>query len=127
MLTWLSLLFLALFVASLPACTVASRTLQGLGLDKPWLAPLPVVFLVLVTWACLRLRREPLAAVGLHLDRAWARDVLGGAPGGAARLGLAREDLEASYSRLIVCDISGDGSSGSWSHEKACRKPRRPD
>lgn len=35
-------------------------------------------------WACLRLRREPLAAVGLHLDRAWARDVLGGAALGTA-------------------------------------------
>ena len=81
---WWILLFLALFVASQPAYTVASRTLQGLGLDKPWLAPLPVVFLVLVTWACLRLRREPLAAVGLHLDRAWARDVLGGAALGTA-------------------------------------------
>lgn len=81
---WWILLFLALFVASQPVYTVASRTLQGLGLDKPWLAPLPVVFLVLVTWACLRLRREPLAAVGLHLDRAWARDVLGGAALGTA-------------------------------------------
>lgn len=81
---WWIILFLALFVASQPAYTVASRALQGLGVDKSWLAPLPVVFLVLVTWACLRLRREPLAAVGLRLDLAWARGVLGGAALGTA-------------------------------------------
>jgi membrane protease YdiL (CAAX protease family) len=81
---WWILLFLVLFVASQPVYTMTSKALQRLGVDKPWLAPLPVVFLVLVTWACLRLRKEPLAAVGLRLDSAWARGALGGALLGAA-------------------------------------------
>ena len=81
---WWILIFLALFVASQPLYRVTSKAVQRLGVDKPWLAPLPVVFLVLVTWACLRLRREPLAAVGLRLDFAWARGVLGGALLGTA-------------------------------------------
>lgn len=81
---WWILIFLALFVASQPVYTVTSKGLQQLGMDKPWLAPLPVAFLVLVTWACLRLRRQPLAAVGLRLDGAWARGALGGALLGTA-------------------------------------------
>lgn len=81
---WWILLFVVLFVASQPLYTLASKAVQRLGVDKPWLAPLPVVFLLLVTWACLRLRKEPLAAVGLRLDRAWARGALGGAVLGAS-------------------------------------------
>lgn len=81
---WWILLFLALFVASQPVYTLASKAVQRLGVDKPWLAPLPVVFLLLVTWACLRLRRQPLAAVGLRLDLAWARGAFAGAALGSA-------------------------------------------
>jgi uncharacterized protein len=43
-----------------------------------------VVFLLLVTWACLRMRRQPLAAVGLRLDLAWARGAFAGAALGSA-------------------------------------------
>lgn len=75
---WIAL-FLALFVASQPLYSVVSRTLQRQGLAGPWLSPLPVLFLVLVTWACLRLRREPLAAVGLRWDLAWVGAALNGA------------------------------------------------
>ena len=71
-------------MASQPVYTLASKAVQRLGVDKPWLAPLPVVFLLLVTWACLRLRRQPLAAVGLRLDLAWARGAFAGAALGSA-------------------------------------------
>jgi itaconate CoA-transferase len=40
-------------------------------------------------------------------------------PGAAARLGLSYADLHASYPRLIVCDISGYGSSGPYGQRKA--------
>jgi len=41
------------------------------------------------------------------------------APGAASRLGTAAADLHARYPRLIVCDISGYGSSGPYANEKA--------
>src|SRR5438874_5262862 len=41
------------------------------------------------------------------------------APGAASRLGMAAADLHARYPRLIVCDISGYGSSGPYANEKA--------
>ena len=41
-------------------------------------------FSALVTYACLRLRRESLAAIGLRLDLTWAREALYGAALGIA-------------------------------------------
>ena len=41
------------------------------------------------------------------------------APGATARLGLDAEALTARYPRLIVCDISGYGSSGPYRDKKA--------
>jgi len=41
------------------------------------------------------------------------------APGAAARLGLAAEELMAAHPKLVVCDISGYGDSGAYSHKKA--------
>lgn len=81
---WWILAFLALFAASQPIYKVVSRAMQQQGLDGQWLAPLPVAFLILVTWACLRLRRESMAAVGLRLDLTWLREILGGAALGMA-------------------------------------------
>jgi itaconate CoA-transferase len=41
------------------------------------------------------------------------------APGAAARLGLSHEALAPQYPRLIVCDISGYGSTGPYVDKKA--------
>jgi len=41
------------------------------------------------------------------------------APGAAARLGLSYETLKVAHPRLIVCDISGYGSSGPYRDKKA--------
>src|SRR6476620_1498040 len=40
------------------------------------------------------------------------------APGAAARLGLSYEALKEKYPRLIVCDISGYGSDGTYRDKK---------
>ena len=41
------------------------------------------------------------------------------APGATGRLGLAAEALRAAYSRLVVCEISGYGSTGPYRNRKA--------
>lgn len=71
---WWILAFLALFVVSQPVYKLVSRAMQQHGFDGAWLSPLPVAFLVLVTYACLRLRGESLSAVGLRPDFSWARE-----------------------------------------------------
>lgn len=85
---WWILAFLVLFLASRPVYKLASRTLQQQGLEGAWLSPLPVVFLILVTYACLRLRGESLSAVGLRLDLGWAREAFLGAGLGIALIAL---------------------------------------
>src|SRR5690348_6753717 len=75
---WWILVFIAVFLASQLAYRPVSKWLQHIGADHASLSPLPALFLLLVTWICLRLRRQPLAAVGLRIDAAWLRQLLGG-------------------------------------------------
>src|SRR5438046_3144494 len=67
----------------------------------------------------------------LDLKRPEARDVLARlleradvfvqnlAPGAAERLGTAAADLRSRYPGLVVCTVSGYGSSGPYAHKKA--------
>jgi len=75
---WWILAFIAVFLASQAAYRPVSKALQLHGFNGLWLAPLPVVAVLLVTWACTRLRREPLASVGLALNSRSLRHVLVG-------------------------------------------------
>ena len=87
---WWILVFAAVFLVSQFVYRPVSKGLQHVGLTKDWLAPLPVVFLLLVTWICLRLRRQGLSAVGLRFDAAWLRQLLAGiAFGGIEMLAVA--------------------------------------
>jgi membrane protease YdiL (CAAX protease family) len=80
---WWILLFIALMLASRFVYTPVSRALQALGTPLDWLEPLRFGFLLLVTWVCVRLRRERLSSIGFVLDRRWAREL-----GVGAALGL---------------------------------------
>lgn len=73
---WWILAFALVFLASQSIYHPVSKALQQLGLAGLWLSPLPVIAALLVTWVCTRLRREPLASVGLALNTRWLRQVL---------------------------------------------------
>jgi membrane protease YdiL (CAAX protease family) len=83
---WWIFLFLGIFLASQWVYHPVSKALQQIGAHKEWLAPLPAVFVLLVTWICMRLRRQALSGVGLRLDAAWLRQGLGGIAFGAAQM-----------------------------------------
>jgi uncharacterized protein len=83
---WWILVFLVLFLASQWVYAPLSKGLQQIGARKDWLAPLPVVFVLLVTWICMRLRRQPLSGIGLRLDTRWLRQVLCGVAFGATEM-----------------------------------------
>jgi len=72
---WWIALFVLVFLASQFVYHPISRALQKQGFDGLWLAPLPVLALLLVTWVCTRLRRQPLASVGLAINGRWLRQV----------------------------------------------------
>lgn len=80
---WWILIFAALMLASRALYTPLSRALQQLGATPDWLDPLRFGSLLLVTFICLRLRKERLASVGFVLDRRWALQF-----GGGSALGL---------------------------------------
>jgi membrane protease YdiL (CAAX protease family) len=86
---WWILIFIALMLASRFVYTPVSRALQNAGASTDWLEPLRFVFLLLVTWICVRLRREPLSGIGFVLDRRWAREIGLGAVFGVASALLA--------------------------------------
>ena len=83
---WWILIFIAVFMASQLAYHPVSKWLQHVGADRSSLSPLPVFFLLLVTWICVRLRRQPLSDVGLRLDAKWLRLVLFGLAFGSAQM-----------------------------------------
>jgi uncharacterized protein len=72
---WWILIFIALMVASRAVYTPVSRALQELGASPDWLDPLRFAFLLLVTFVCVRLRKERLSSIGFVLDRRWAREI----------------------------------------------------
>ena len=83
---WWILIFVIVFLASQLAYHPVSHAVQQFSAGKTWLSPLPVIFLLLVTWICQRLRRQPLAAVGLRLDACWLRQASCGLAFGAAQM-----------------------------------------
>jgi membrane protease YdiL (CAAX protease family) len=95
---WWILVFLALMLASGFAYTPASRALQASGASPLLLEPLRFAFLLLVTWLCVRLRREPLSSVGFQLDRRWAREF-----GVGSLLGLAT----ALFAVALIWSVGG--------------------
>lgn len=84
---WWMANFALLTVLSSLVYTPLSRALQGAGIGRQWLQPLPFLFSLAVTWICLRFRHETLADVGFDLGARWWRQLsLGLAAGGAAML-----------------------------------------
>ena len=70
------LLFIVLFLASRFLYHPVSQAIQHLNFDAAWLQPLPAIFVVLVTWICVRLRREHLASVGFRMNRRWVMEAV---------------------------------------------------
>ena len=68
---WWMLIFIALIAATRVVYAPLSRAIESAGLHEAWREPLPFLLTLLVTWACVRLRRESLASVGWQMDRRW--------------------------------------------------------
>jgi membrane protease YdiL (CAAX protease family) len=83
---WWIAVFVLVFLASQAIYHPISKGLQNFGFDGLWLAPLPVLALLLVTWVCTRLRRQPLASVGLAINGRWLRHIFIGTAVGTAMM-----------------------------------------
>jgi membrane protease YdiL (CAAX protease family) len=86
---WWALAFVACVAATSLVYSPLSHRLQAMGVSKDWLQAAPVAMVLLATWICTRLRREPLSSVGLRLDRRWVRQLAWGCGIGFAAMALA--------------------------------------
>jgi membrane protease YdiL (CAAX protease family) len=86
---WWALIFVVCVAATSRAYTPLSHWLQSLGVAKDWLQPAPIAMILLATWICTRLRREPLSSIGLRLDRRWLREFAWGGALGVGGIALA--------------------------------------
>jgi uncharacterized protein len=71
---WWILIFIAFVAVTTFVFKPVSHGLKGLGVPKLWLEPLPFLFALLATWACTRLRKEPLSSVGFRLNQRWFKE-----------------------------------------------------
>ena len=114
---WWILVFIAVFLASQLAYRPVSRGLQQLAIDQDWLSPLPVAFLLLVTWICTRLRGQSLATVGLRIDASWLRQALWGVAIGSALMLAASAMILAAGGVHFAPDPAGGMAAlahGAW-------------
>ena len=79
---WRSGVWVLLFVLGIVATRFLFKPvddgLETLGLGDFWREALPFVFVLAVTWACLRLRGETLAHVGFRLGKRWFAEFAAG-------------------------------------------------
>jgi hypothetical protein len=75
---WWMLIFIGFIAAAGFAFNPAAKGLKQLGVSGAWLHPVPFLISLLATWACTRLRKEPLAGVGFQLDRRWVKEMAWG-------------------------------------------------
>jgi uncharacterized protein len=71
---WWILIFIAFVAVTSFAYKPLSHGLKNLGVPKLWLEPVPFLLALLATWACTRLRQEPLSSAGFRLDWRWFKE-----------------------------------------------------
>lgn len=73
---WWALAFVAVFLGLGLVQRAVVTLLTSAGLPRGvWVHGVGVTVILTATWVCTRLRREPLASVGLRLDGRWAREL----------------------------------------------------
>lgn len=75
---WWILIFIGFIALTRFAYKPVTHGLRDLGMGELWLEPAPFLLTLLATWACTRLRGEPLSSVGYRLDLRWFREIAGG-------------------------------------------------
>jgi len=72
---WWILIFFAFVAATRLVYGPITKGLKQLGMQEQWFEPAAFVFILVATWACTLLRKEPLSSIGFHLDNRWMKEI----------------------------------------------------
>jgi membrane protease YdiL (CAAX protease family) len=75
---WWILIFIALVAATRPIYKPIKEGLSHLGFTEQMLEPVSFLLLLLVTWICIKIRKESLSDVGFGLNSRWFKHFFGG-------------------------------------------------
>ena len=75
---WWILIFIGFVAATRLIYGPIVHGLRDFGINKQWLEPAGFVFIMLATWGCTLLRKEPLASVGFQLNQRWLKEIFFG-------------------------------------------------
>ncbi len=75
---WWILIFIGFVAATRMVYGPITKEMRQLGAPAEWLEPAAFVFILLATWACTRLRKEPLSSVGFQIDSRWVKEIFFG-------------------------------------------------
>jgi len=80
---WWIIIFIAFLAVSRVLYPPISQGLQAMGVNKEYLGPLAVLFILAVSWCVTKLRNESLKDIGLNINLEWCKySVLGFVVGG---------------------------------------------
>jgi membrane protease YdiL (CAAX protease family) len=75
---WWILIFIGFIAVTRVIYGPITKGIKQLGVNELWLEPASFIFILLATWACTLLRKEPLSSVGFHLDKRWFKEIFFG-------------------------------------------------
>lgn len=75
---WWILIFIGFVAATRLIYGPITKGIKQFGAPAEWLEPAAFVFILLATWACTRIRREPLSSVGFQIDQRWLKEIFFG-------------------------------------------------
>lgn len=83
---WWIVIFIALVAATRPVYKPIKEALTQIGFTSQMLEPVSFLLILLVTWICLKLRKESLADVGFGVKQQWFKHFFSGTFFGMAML-----------------------------------------
>jgi len=75
---WWILIFIGFIAATRLIYGPITKGIKQFGTPVEWLEPAAFIFILVSTWACTLLRKEPLSSVGFQINQRWIKEILSG-------------------------------------------------
>lgn len=71
---WWILIFIGFVAATRLVYGPITKGIKQFGTPAEWLEPAAFIFILISTWACTLLRKEPLSSIGFQIDQRWIKE-----------------------------------------------------